>query len=785
MKKIFKLFLCLLMLFSFSNITILLAEREGESEFVSAKDVADHYSETGFMRLLLSESGEDANLTVNVDEANHKINLITDDEVFFTYGYNDEYIFYKGTAPESEDDIDLGKVFGEMIYTENLLYAVLDVMGYETKDVEIADDVDPNEDFFNEYGLYMKEGEYSFGEEGSEEGHVSGTYIDEIRISLNKEKIAALVSDYGIDRIDYEAVLNGEVYKPEVTVKKKSTYINLTWEEVYNATKYEIYRSEKKDGKYSKIATVTTSSYKDKKVTYGKTYYYKVKAIGKKNKKTSDIVSLKLVPAQVKDVTLTSIKNNSIKINYGKQPETGYVIYRSTDNKRFDAVKTITKNSTLSYTNSGLKANKTYYYKVRAYKQVGKKKVYGKYSEVVSAKTAPANPTLSVKVNTYDSLKLTTTTVKGATKYLLYRSTKKDGTYEKIGEVEPTFVNDGLTYGKTYYYKVKACNAENKCSGYSKVVSAKVSLKKPSVKLTTSKTSPLQVKVSGLTAVEGYVLYKSTDGKKWTKLATLDSGVSVYEDSAVKKDKKYYYRVKTFVTIKGTKTYSAYSDAKSIKNLYSKPKEEVVTTKEALSVLEFVGKYKKGSNLLKIYSFSEESNDVVFSVGNAGASYIMEYTNGMLAYSDDTENVTIQRIEGEGNRVLVNGVNSELDGVYTGTGEYTTDDYFTDHFGSGEYMTTDYNGKFTNEQDEVINLYQSTEDTVMVIGTVNGNQQVAVNLTVGETKAVGENYQGTYEVEVSEGALTLKYIVNDSVQYTKTFNRASDLTKEEIINLYL
>ena len=60
MKKIFKLFLCLLMLFSFSNITILLAEREGESEFVSAKDVADHYSETGFMRLLLSESGEDA-----------------------------------------------------------------------------------------------------------------------------------------------------------------------------------------------------------------------------------------------------------------------------------------------------------------------------------------------------------------------------------------------------------------------------------------------------------------------------------------------------------------------------------------------------------------------------------------------------------------------------------------------------------------------------------------------------------------------------------------------------
>ena len=782
MKRIFKLFLCLLMLFSFSNLTILLAEGEGESEFVSVNDVAERYSETGFMKLLLSESGEEANLTVSVDEANHKINLITDDEVFFTYGYNDEYIFYKGTAPETEDDIDLGKVFGEMIYTQNMMYAVLDVMGYETKDVNI--NVDPDLDFFNEYGVYMKEGEYSFGEEGSE-SYTHGTYIDEIRVSLSKEKIAALVRDFGEDRVDYEAVLNGEVYKPEVSIRKKSTYIYLTWEEVYNATKYEIYRSEKKDGKYSKIATVTTSSYKDKKVTYGKTYYYKVKAIGKKNKKTSDIVSLKLVPAKVVDVTLSSIKNNSIKISYGKEPETGYVIYRSTDNKKFDAVKTITKNSTLSYTNSGLKANKTYYYKVRAYKLVGKKKVYGKYSDVVSAKTAPATPTLSVKVNTFDSLKLTTTTVKGATKYLLYRSTKKDGTYENLGEVEPTFVNDGLTYGKTYYYKVKACNVENKCSGYSKVVSAKVSLKKPGVKLEAPKKAPLIVKVSGLTAVEGYVLYRSTDGKKWTKLATLDSGTSVYEDSAVKKDKTYYYRVKTFVTIKGEKVYSAYSDAKKIKCLYTVPKVEVVTPKEALSVLEFVGKYKKGSNILKIYSFNEENNDVVFSAGNAGASYIMEYTNGMLAYSDDTENVTIQRIEGEGNRVLVTGVNSDLDGVYTGTGVYTTDDYFADHFGNGEYMTTKYNGKFTNEQDEVINLYQSTEDTVMVIGTVNGNQQVTVNLTVGETKAVGENYQGTFEAEVNEGVLTLKYIVNDSVQYTKTFNRTSDLTKEEIINLYL
>ncbi|MBQ9942336.1 MAG: hypothetical protein IJP03_04940, partial [Christensenellaceae bacterium] len=56
----------------------------------------------------------------------------------------------------------------------------------------------------------------------------------------------------------------------------------------------------------------------------------------------------------------------------------GYVIYRSTTKSGgYKAVKTITSGSTVTFTNSGLTAGKTYYYKVKAYRTVSGSKVYG------------------------------------------------------------------------------------------------------------------------------------------------------------------------------------------------------------------------------------------------------------------------------------------------------------------------------------------------------------------------------------------------------------------------
>ncbi len=89
----------------------------------------------------------------------------------------------------------------------------------------------------------------------------------------------------------------------------------------------------------------------------------------------------------VKIFRATSIGKKSVKLKWSKAPNmTGYKIYRYKSGK-WKCVKTIKKNKKVSFKNKKLKRHKTYKYKIRAYKKIGKKKYYGPYSPVITIKT--------------------------------------------------------------------------------------------------------------------------------------------------------------------------------------------------------------------------------------------------------------------------------------------------------------------------------------------------------------------------------------------------------------
>ena len=79
------------------------------------------------------------------------------------------------------------------------------------------------------------------------------------------------------------------------------------------------------------------------------------------------------------------VSSTSIKLTWGKvSGASGYEIYSSTSKKgKYTKVKTTTS---LTYTKKGLKKKRTYYYKIRAYRMVGKKKVYSSWSTTISRK---------------------------------------------------------------------------------------------------------------------------------------------------------------------------------------------------------------------------------------------------------------------------------------------------------------------------------------------------------------------------------------------------------------
>lgn len=111
----------------------------------------------------------------------------------------------------------------------------------------------------------------------------------------------------------------------------------------------------------------------------------KVKAYGKQD---SDVATFTYNVGPGKPTVKLTAGKKKITVKWKKiTGANGYVVYRSTKKASgYKAIKTIKKGSTVSFTNKNLKKGKRYYYKVRAYRTVNGKRIYGTYSAVKSIK---------------------------------------------------------------------------------------------------------------------------------------------------------------------------------------------------------------------------------------------------------------------------------------------------------------------------------------------------------------------------------------------------------------
>ena len=96
----------------------------------------------------------------------------------------------------------------------------------------------------------------------------------------------------------------------------------------------------------------------------------------------------KAKPAKVKGLSVKAVSKGKLVLKWKKvRNADGYVVYRADKKKgKYKKVKVLNEARKISFTNKKLKKKKTYYYKVCAYRKVGKKKVYGSCSAVKSRK---------------------------------------------------------------------------------------------------------------------------------------------------------------------------------------------------------------------------------------------------------------------------------------------------------------------------------------------------------------------------------------------------------------
>ena len=159
-----------------------------------------------------------------------------------------------------------------------------------------------------------------------------------------------------------------KVKAAKAKVTKTGVVVNVTVEAVKDAASYDVYRVVK--GKATKVGTTAAgkTTVKDKKAVKGASYYaVAVSKDGKAVSKAGAAVAVKLAKAPKIQKATAGSKN--AKLSWKKVKGAKVVVYRSTKkNSGYKKVATTRKNATSVTNKKGLKAGKTYYYKIATIK---------------------------------------------------------------------------------------------------------------------------------------------------------------------------------------------------------------------------------------------------------------------------------------------------------------------------------------------------------------------------------------------------------------------------------
>ena len=330
-----------------------------------------------------------------------------------------------------------------------------------------------------------------------------------------------------------------QIQKPSapsgLSVSNTIASLTLKWNAVTSATGYEIYRAGT-DGKYSKITTVTSTSYVDTSVKNNTQYSYKIKAYNAAGASAfSTAASLKKTQISVSNLKADA-NGSKVQLSWtgGVTGAEGYVIYRRTEGGSYTEIGRTSGNTYSNTISAGIK----YYYAVAVYSG---SRTEDKCPEVgVMYLATPSGLSVS---NTIASLTLKWNAVKGATGYEIYRA-GTDGKYSKITTVTSTsYVDTSVKNNTQYSYKIKAYNAA--CAS---AFSTAASLKKTQISVSNLKADANGSKVQlswtgGVTGAEGYVIYRRTEGGSYAEIGRTSG--NAYSDT-ISAGIKYYYAVAVY-----------------------------------------------------------------------------------------------------------------------------------------------------------------------------------------------------------------------------------------------
>ena len=352
-------------------------------------------------------------------------------------------------------------------------------------------------------------------------------------------------------------------------ISKTNISANLQWNKNISADGYVL---DKYDGsKWVTIKTFTSNANTSFNVTGLKastTFKFRLRAY-----KTIDNVkeysAFTYLNVNTRPYTTTGMKcssktNVSASLQWNKNiSANGYVLDKY-DGSKWVTIKTFTSNTNTSFNVTGLKASKTFKFRLRAYKNFGSAKEYSAYT-YLNVNTRPYTTTgmkCSSKTNVSASLQWNKNI--SADGYVLdkYDGSKWVTIKTFTSNTNTSFNVTGLKASTTFKFRLRAYKTIGNVKEYSAFTYLNVNTRPYTTtgfKMKSATKNAITLQWNKNISASGYCIEK-WDGSKWVQIQRYTSNANVtYTATGLKANTAYKFRIRAYKTIGNVNEYSAYS----------------------------------------------------------------------------------------------------------------------------------------------------------------------------------------------------------------------------------
>ena len=234
----------------------------------------------------------DYSYSLSKDDVNKKFDFYFNNEKLVSFNYTNEYIEYDNRNGVITQDNFQSELYSVMCMG-GIVQAILDLSGNEDRIIS-DDDISIFKDTYDEYGLQLITEYYEIsGNDDGVEWSSSGEFIKYFKVSLDTDKIDALVETYGSE----SSRSNGNSISSLVPTLEVSSisdnmisidgYVLRLGVDVSDGLYCDIYRSIDRDNFYEivgeSVDCLYDFSFNDSGLKPDTTYYYKAKVQGSIN----------------------------------------------------------------------------------------------------------------------------------------------------------------------------------------------------------------------------------------------------------------------------------------------------------------------------------------------------------------------------------------------------------------------------------------------------------------------------------------------------------------------